>query len=153
VAAKLLREDGKAAAGPMLERLAETLRAAASDDAARKALERGVVTEEYQRSGFGGLVGLIPEGANRPGAPATAARQPRDELAERRRLRAEQEQRLRELRAKARDAEREAVAAEKEADRAERAAEEARSRADDLRDEADRLAEELEEAEEAGRKR
>src|SRR5204862_288876 len=71
-ASRLLREDGRAAAGPMLERLAETLRAAASVDEARDALERGVVTREYERSGFGGLTGLIPEGVNRPGAAGGA---------------------------------------------------------------------------------
>lgn len=148
-AERLFAAEGRSAAGAMLERLAETLRAAASNDEAREAFERGRVTREYERSGFGGLIGLLPEGVDRPGAALGPG--PRDELADRRRRRDEQERRVRELRAQVSAAEGAAAAAEVEADRAEREAEGARRHADELRDEADRLAEELEVAEEEAR--
>jgi hypothetical protein len=141
-AQEILAEDGRSATGAMLDRLAETLRAAAVDPEGKEELARGRVSREYERSGFDAL-GLF--GA---GAPGPRAVPQQDELAERRRRRQEAEKRVRDLRAQIRDAQREAATAEREAERAEREAGQARERADDLQSEVERLEEELEGAEE-----
>ena len=126
---------GGRATPPLLDKLAQTLRAAAVDDSARKLLEHGRLSEELKAVGFGPLEAVTP--AKRGG----------DEVA-----RAARE-RVSALRAEARRLTAEARAAEREADEAARVSEALRAEAQDKRDEAERVATELAEAEEALRSR
>jgi hypothetical protein len=103
---------GTRASAGMLERLGQTLRAAASDEAARPLLERGRLTQELQAAGFGGL------------RPVPQPRRRRDDLA-----RAARE-RVQELREEARRLDREAREAEEAATEAARVAAQARAAAD-----------------------
>lgn len=129
-AEEILGEAGKPATRSTVERIHETLGAAALDEEARDALKGGRLTSELKMSGFDSLVGIVP-------AP------PRDELAERREKKAERERERRRLEKQARDLERRATAAEEKADEAERAAAEAREAADEARNAADEAADEL----------
>lgn len=129
-AEEILGEVGKPATRSTLERIRETLGAAALDEDARDALKAGRLTSELKMSGFDSLAGIVP-------AP------PRDELAERREKKAERERERRRLEKQARDTERRATAAEEQADEAERAAAEAREAADEARNAADEAADEL----------
>lgn len=130
-AGEVLREAGKPATRPTLERISATLGAAAVDDDARDDLKAGRLTEELKMSGFDSLAGFVP------------AAPPRDELAERREKKAERERERRRLEKRARDLERKAVAAEHKADEAESAAAQAREDADEARNAADDAADEL----------
>jgi hypothetical protein len=130
-AGEVLREAGKPATRPTLERISATLGAAAVSDDARDELKAGRLTEELKMSGFDSLAGFVP-------APP-----PRDELAERREKKAERERERRRLEKRARDLERKAVAAETKADEAEAAAAQAREAADEARNAADDAADEL----------
>jgi hypothetical protein len=118
-----------------LDRVSQTLRAAAVDPQARPLLERGRIDEELTGAGFGSLTAVQPR-----------ARPRTDEL------KAERE-RVKELRARARELAREAREAETEADRLGREAARAREAADAKRAEADKVATELADAEEALRPR
>jgi hypothetical protein len=104
----------------MLDRIGETLRAAALDEEARDLLKRGRLTRELESPGFGLLEGM-----------PTRAAPKRDE---RRKRVAAARERVKELRAAAREAERQAARAEREAAQA--------------RDAADKAAAELADAEE-----
>jgi hypothetical protein len=126
----ILGEAGKPATRSTVERIHETLGAAARDEEARDALKAGRLTSELKMSGFDSLAGIVP-------AP------PRDELAERREKKAERERERRRLEKRARDLERRATAAEEKADEAERAAGEARDAADEARNAADEAADDL----------
>jgi hypothetical protein len=129
-AGEVLREAGKPATRPTLERISATLGAAAVNDDVREDLKAGRLTEELKMSGFESLAGIVP-------AP------PRDELAERREKKAERERERRRLEKRAQDLERKAVAAENKADEAESAAAQAREDADEARNAADDAADEL----------
>jgi len=120
-----------------LDRLSQTLQAAAIDDIGRDLLERGRLTEELHAVGFGPLeaVKTVP-----------AARR-RDEVAK------AAKQRITALRAAARTLDAEARAAEQAAREAERSARILRDEAAQRRTEADRAAEQLSEAEESLRSR
>ena len=126
---------GAKATPALLDRLSQTLRAAAVDDQGRVLLERGRLTDELKAVGFGPLEAVKP--AKRRGDEV--ARVARERVSE---LRAE----ARRLTAEARDAER-------AAEDAARAAEILREEADQKRAEADRAATELVDAEEALRER
>ena len=126
---------GAKATPPLLDRLSQTLRAAAVDEEGRSLLERGRLTEELKAVGFGPLEAVKP--AKRRG----------DEVA-----RAARE-RVTALRAEARRLTAEARDAERAADDASRAAEILREEAEQKRSEAERVATELAEAEEALRVR
>jgi hypothetical protein len=135
LAEELLREAGKPPTRATLERINETLGAAAVNEDARDALKAGRLTGELKVSGFESLAGL------QPAAP------PRDELAERRAKKVERERQRRRLEKRARELERRATAAEQKADEAESAAAAARESADEARNAADAAADELAEFE------
>lgn len=126
---------GAKATPPLLDRLSQTLRAAAVDEQARTLLERGRLTEELKAIGFGPLEAVKP--AKRRG----------DEVA-----RAARE-RVTALRSEARRLTAEARDAERAAEDAAQAAEILREEAEQKRADADRAASELAEAEEALRER
>jgi hypothetical protein len=127
---------GGRATAALLDKLAQTLRAAAVDDTARKLLEAGRLSEDLKAVGFGPLEAVAP-----------AKRRGGDEVA-----RAARE-RVSALRAEARRLTAEASTAEREADEAARASEALRAEAQEKREEAERVATELAEAEEALRSR
>ena len=87
-AEEVLREAGKPTGRATLERINGTLGAAAVTDEARDDLKAGRLTDELKVSGFDSLVGLQ--------APPRRA-VPGDELAERRRMKAERERERRRL--------------------------------------------------------
>jgi hypothetical protein len=118
-----------------LERLGQTLQAAALDDTGRDLLERGRLTEELQSVGFGPLQ-----------AVQTAPRR-RDEVAKAAR------ERVAALRTALRSLDAEARRAEQAAGEAERSAQLLRDEANQRRAEADRAAEALAEAEASLRSR
>jgi hypothetical protein len=121
---------GLGAGQAVLDRVEQSLRAAASDEDARALLERGRFTSDFERSGF----------------PAIAAA-PRDELADRRRQRRdEQAQRIRGLQARLRELERKEARAQQAVRKAEEQVARAREtaeRAEEARAEAERVAAEL----------
>jgi hypothetical protein len=129
------RRFGDRATSALLDKLSQTLRAAAVDPAARTLLERGRLTEELQAVGFGPLEAVKP-----------AARQG-DELG-----RAARE-RVSALRAEARRLSAEAQDADRELEHAEQALEALREEARQKRADAARVAEELGEAEDSLRDR
>jgi hypothetical protein len=122
---------GAKATPALLDRLSQTLRAAAVDDEGRALLARGRLTDELKAVGFGPLEAVKP--ARRRGDEVARAARERVTA-----LRAE----ARRLAAEAHDAERAAVDAAQ-------AAEILREEAEQKRADADRVATELAEAEEA----
>ena len=122
-------ELGARATAPLLERLSQTLRAAAIDDNARTLLQRGRLTEELKASGFGPLEAVTPP------------RGRRDEVA-----RAARE-RVTMLRSEARRLDAEARTAEQAAADASRAAKILADEAAEKRRDAERAASDLKEAE------
>lgn len=129
------RRFGDRATSALLDKLSQTLRAAAVDATARQLLERGRLTEELQAIGFGPLEAVKP-----------AARQG-DEVG-----RAARE-RVSALRTEARRLSAAAEEAERELEDAKRAVEAHREEAEQKRADASRVAAELAEAEEALRDR
>jgi len=136
-AAAILEEAGRPATRAVLERVRATLGAAVLTDPERAALKAGRLTTEVQVSGFDALAGIRP-------APKAA---PTDELAVRRRRKAELEKKRVRLEKRARDLADKADQAEEAAERAEEAAADARELADDRRRAADLAADELAEFE------
>ena len=136
-ATAILEEAGRTPTRAVLERIRATLGAAVLTDPERAVLKAGRLTTEVQVSGFDALAGIRP-------APKDA---PPDELAARRRQKAEREKKRKRLEKRARDLADEADEAEEAAERAEQAAAEARELADDRRRAADLAADELEEFE------
>jgi hypothetical protein len=139
-AGSLLSESGRSASGATLDRVARTLHAAAADDEARAELERGVLTEEVEATGFGGLLGALSPSARKAAAPKKA--EERDDRAERRKearaALARARAHARELRQDATAAEREAAQLRRAAERAERDAQQARGRAEGAEAEVER---------------
>jgi hypothetical protein len=133
----ILRDAGHPPSDQVLKRIADTLRAASTDDTARELLERGRLTKELEPSGFGSLstVPFTP----RP----TARRSATSKREERSRLQRE----LRDLRARVQQAQREAVRAANEARHAREAAETASVEAEEKRQVATELADQLQELE------
>jgi hypothetical protein len=129
------RHFGDRATSPLLDKLSQTLRAAAVDPAARLLLEQGRLTEELKAVGFGPLEAVKP--ATRHG----------DEVG-----RAARE-RVSALRAEARRLSADAQEAEHDVEQAEQALEGLREEAQQKRADAERVAAELAEAEEALRER
>ncbi len=125
---------GERATAPLLERLSQTLRAAAIDDATRPLLQRGRLTEELKAAGFG---------------PLEAVQSPRrgDEVAQAAR------ERVTTLRAEARRLTAEARVAERAAADAAKAAQILGEEATEKRAEAERTAQELAAAEDDLRSR
>jgi hypothetical protein len=126
---------GARATPHLLDRLSQTLRAAAVDPDARALLERGRLTEEVEAVGFGPLEAVTP------------VRRRTDEVA-----RAARE-RVKDLRAEAKRLAAEAADADRAAREAERAAAILRREADERHAEAERAATALAEAEESLRRR
>lgn len=129
------KQLGAKATPALLDRLSQTLRAAAVDDEGRALLERGRLTEELKAVGFGPLEAVKPP-KRRGDEVARAARE-----------------RVTALRAEARRLTAAARDAERAADDAASAAEILREEAAQKRAEADEAAAELAEAEEALRVR
>jgi hypothetical protein len=126
---------GNRATSPLLDKLSQTLRAAAVDTAARPLLERGRLTEELKAVGFGPLEAVKPT-ARRGDEVARAARE-----------------RVSTLRADARRLSSDAQEADRRVEEAERALDAVRDEARQKRADAERVATELAEAEEALRDR
>lgn len=126
---------GDRATHTLLDKLAQTLRAAAVDDVGRSLLERGRLSEEVKAVGFGPLE-VVKPAKRRADEAARAARE-----------------RINALRAEARRLAGEAREAERAADEAVRAAERLRGLARQKREAAERVATELATAEEASRAR
>lgn len=115
--------------GQTLDRATRTLRVASLDPELLPLLQRGLLHEDLEASGFGLDPGIVPA---RPPARKAAAK-PKDDAKERRRRRGEAEARLREAEAALAAAEREAKAAQQAVARAEAGVEQARRALDDLR--------------------
>jgi hypothetical protein len=126
---------GNRATSPLLDKLSQTLRAAAVDTAARPLLERGRLTEELKAVGFGPLEAVKPA-ARRGDEVGRAARE-----------------RVSALRAQARRLSAAAREAERDVDEAKHALGALREEAEQKRADAERVAGELAEAEEALRDR
>ena len=120
---------GERATAPLLERLSQTLRAAAIDETGRDLLQRGRLTEELKAAGFGPLEAVAPT-RRRGDEVARAARE-----------------RVTVLRSEARRLDGEAREAERAAADAARAAQILGDEAAEKRSEAERAASELAEAE------
>src|SRR5512133_309079 len=134
----ILRDEGRAASGQMLERVSSTLRAAAVADPG--VLREGRLSGDVEVSGFEAFAGLeLPK----TGGRRRATRASGDDLAERRREKREAERRRKQLEKRVRDLSAQADAAEREAGRARKAADEAEAIAQERRREADDAAAEL----------
>jgi hypothetical protein len=132
----VLEDVGRPATAAMLERITETLEAAAVDDEGRRSLKAGRLTGELKPGGFDVFGGLqLP--ARKP-SPT-----PHDELAQRRQAKEDRARQRRELEQKARELERAARGAEREAERAAEAAADASRLAEIARAAADEAAAEL----------
>jgi hypothetical protein len=132
----VLADAGRPASPAMVERIAQTLQAAAVDEDGRRLLESGRLAAELEPAGFGAF----------PAAPVAGNQRSsgrRDELADRRRAREERRTRRRELQARVRELERAAVVAEREAEEAAKAADDARLNAENARAAASEAAAEL----------
>jgi chromosome segregation ATPase len=129
------RHFGDRATSALLDKLSQTLRAAAVDTMARQLLERGRLTEELQAVGFGPLEAVKPA-ARRGDEVGRAARE-----------------RVSALRAEARRLSADAQELENDVEEAEHALEALREEATQKRVEATRVATELGEAEDALRER
>jgi len=123
-ARELLEAERGSAPDAMVQRIASTLRAAASDPAAAELLERGRVNEDLEPAGFEALAGLV-------GAKAPPASKRDESDARRKRLEAAQKAvrgrkaEAAELHDRAEESERQAAKTRKAADRADRALEDA----------------------------
>ena len=120
----LLEAERGSAPDAMVQRIASTLRAAATDPVAAELLERGRVNEDLEPAGFEALAGLV-------GAKAPPASKRDEGDARRKRLEAaqkavrERKAEAAELHDRAEESERRAAKARKAADRADRALEDA----------------------------
>jgi hypothetical protein len=127
-----LEHAGRKASSALLNRVRDTIRAAAADPDARPLLERGTLTQELESTGFGALAGLKP----------TAAPTPVPDRREVPKLR----RRVRTLEAQARKRAQAALVAEGAAERAQAAAEKAARKAAQARDAAEHAEAALNEA-------
>jgi hypothetical protein len=134
----LLSSDGNELSGTIIERVSDTLHAAALDDDARVQVSEGRLERELQHVGLGGLVGFGALGAAPP-APRTEEPAPKRSAAKKtgtdEKKKARERERTAREEAKAREEDRrEARATEREAkrraERADRAANLARERRD-----------------------
>lgn len=141
-ARRVLSEAGRKPTATTIERISSTLAAASAGRETRALLERGLLQREIEPSGFTSLSGLALDEGPRRRAPVAAE----DELAERRRQKAEAAERAKQLRASLTDLRRQARDAERAAMKLERDAVQARTKADELRAEIDRLERELDAA-------
>jgi len=140
-AEELLADEGRPATQQTLERIAQTLRAAAVDPEAEPLLSAGRLSEGVEASGFAALAEIAPP-AHRSGRK----QERRPSAAERR----QREQARRGLEARIGRLERAAAQADEEASRAERAAVEARERLEGIRAELEAAHTELDQLERSG---
>jgi len=142
-ARRILSEAGRSVSDATVNRISSTLYAAVADPEARPLLEQGRLDAEVESTGFAPLRGLRPM-ATRSEQPK---RKQKDELAERRRAKAEARERVRALREELRDLRRKAREAEQTAGRLAQEALAARERAEQAQAEADRVERALESTE------
>ena len=139
VARGLLTSDGQELSPTIIERVADTLHAAALDDEAREQVRAGRLERELRHVGLG-VLGAPPAGAPARPAPKkkpdAAAKNPATDRAAERSAR-EQRERADRARAEARAAEREARRRVDHAERAHRVAAERRDRAAEALSEAE----------------
>ncbi len=140
---ELLAVEGHGTGAATLERIASTLRAAATDPAGRERLAAGRLGEELTAAGFGPLAGMK--------TPAPSKRSRRQEPARGAPTRVQKQAQIRKLRDRARKLTEEAAKAAQEARSAEAAAASARRKAEKAAAAADRAAASLEDAERATR--
>jgi len=129
-AVKLARSEGRKLTEPVMERLRQTVRAAAADSDVGEELRSGRLIHEPEAPSIGELLGSMPPASSKPG---TKPEPRRDRDAERRALREEiaaAEADTSEKRGAAREAADAARAAEREWQRAQKAAELAQRRSD-----------------------
>jgi hypothetical protein len=116
---------GRSVSGVVQERLRDTLRAVATDEEAREALDAGRLHRDYTPSGLGSLLGSKTAPAKRDGR----TRQLEERLEQAREKQRQLDGDLAESRRRLRDARREATRAAAELERAEAAQEQAEARA------------------------
>jgi hypothetical protein len=148
----ILASEGRAVSDAIVERIAQTLDAAALDEGSRFLLRAGRLTEELEPPGFDVLAGMAP----RAGTPRRQARQANRAEPTKREAVADARRRVQEARQDARARAREAVEAERELDRAEALAADARRHLDAARrrsDDAERALADAEAALRAAQKR
>jgi hypothetical protein len=129
-ARSVLEQEQRPASDATMQRITQTLRAAAADGEVGAQLARGALTEELEPTGFEVFAGVVPA-RKQPKAPPEP--DPKVEL----------RKRLREARAEARDRSRAADQAEREAERSRRDAERARAEADEAEQVVRQLEDEL----------
>jgi hypothetical protein len=131
-ARELAKDEGRTTTPSVLEGVRSSLSAAAVDAGLRPDLLRGVVTHEFEQVGFSPVTPA--PGARREPTRAKQAPGRRqaggDELAERRKQREEQRQRVQTLRDELRERKRDAADAHRKAERAARQAQRAREAAE-----------------------
>jgi hypothetical protein len=120
--ARGLAREGGFLSDAMLDRVRETLHAAATEDEARAEVESARVVREHRAAAFAGLEGFA---AAPPAAPRRAAKKKQDAGADKRRAEEERKAAEREQRRAAQAELKEAKAAERDAARARREAEDA----------------------------
>ena len=138
-AGELLREAGRPATAPMLDRVSSTLRASALAEPGRTLLREGRLSAEVEVSGFDAFAGLEVPARRRRRAAADGG----DDLAERRRQKRETERQRRALEKRVRELTARAEAAERDAERARKTAEEAEAVAAQRRRDAEEATGEL----------
>ncbi|HEX2409740.1 MAG TPA: hypothetical protein VHJ39_01130 [Solirubrobacteraceae bacterium] len=163
-AARELKPSGRRPTEATLERLRNTLHAAASDEDVRRALDEGRLVEDATGGGAWGLAGFDaaplpprePRRAKKPARRAADTKADREEAQREERERKEREAREAEerearqrLEAELREARAERRARDRELDRAERAAARAAERLEEAREQAEESAAELGAAREA----
>jgi hypothetical protein len=129
-ARNVLEQEQRPASDATMQRIAQTLKAAAADKDMGAQLARGALTEELEPTGFEIFAGLAPARRQTKAQPKP---DPKIEL----------RKRLREARAEARDRARAADQAERAAERSRRDAERARAQADEAEQVVRQLEEEL----------
>jgi hypothetical protein len=133
----VLQSADRPASGTTLERVSSLLRAAAVAEPGRTSLREGRLSGDVELSGFDAFAGVELPKRGRGSAGGG------DDLAERRRLKREAEQRRKQLEKRVRELQAKAEAAEREAERARKSADDADATAAELRREAEAAAAEL----------
>ncbi len=124
-ARELLEAERGNASDAMVQRVAATLRAAASDPAAAELLERGRVNEDLEPASFEALAGLVD--ATPPASKRDEGEEHRKRLEAAQKAVRERKAEAAELHDRAEESERQAAKVRKAADRADRALEDAES--------------------------
>jgi hypothetical protein len=143
----LLTEKGRGLGDPILDRVRDTLHAAAVDDEIREAVEKGRLEREARAAGLGPLAAATPtKGRAKASAQSRSAGGGADEVRKARDAQRRAERAAAAARDKARSADKALRDATRDVQRATRAEAAARRRAEAAAQEADRRARELDEA-------